>query len=221
MSSTIFLPYEKFESSKGLLAKLCQELDKTSYVQSKIQGYATYYPQFKNWGTELFIRKDERSNIVFSLCITPDALEPHNHDFNLQWHTAFKFMAFTVSPYPACCGLTMFHSFNTYSDKMDDAYPIMISMLESIFNSNGAPSFFGGWGNRHVEIVMVDTRHHKSRKGAGGINDCKVPVIELDKLDVNYMLFLDYFRKNAKKITDVSFYNDNSGCLLHRLDVLF
>lgn len=186
------------------LTSLVEAIRVKTSVQKKLANYQESYG-----------RRGDKVTIEFRIV----QRESYRYDYSLGIYIGEdcyqNLFTFSASAYPACCGLTMFHTFSYNKAYVTEAE---VHAFLSDIMQNHASRFWGGWNNKHLELVMVSEVH----SGYNVSNDKEVPDdIDDQKLKVQYPWIYSYFMKTAKKVSAQSFWNVNSNHLLHRLDVLY
>lgn len=125
---------------------------------------------------------------------------------------------FTLAPYPACCGIRMFHSFRVVEtipqDFVDDFMNAFVATFDA-WNLLGAAKRF--------EVIMVEVGRHgnlsavQRRAYLDASREC--PVTE--NPTIQYPQFYNYFHKHAKLVRTRLQMNTNSGNILHNMEVIF
>jgi hypothetical protein len=121
------------------------------------------------------------------------------------------FLSFAFSSYPACCGITMFHHFNTNCkeenqelfDKVFKAIMQGYSQAEDIKEGSG-----------RIETVMVEP----TPKVKG--NYMVDPQEPVENPTIKYPQFYKYWHKYARKVNTRLMYNKNSGNMLHNMEII-
>jgi hypothetical protein len=128
-------------------------------------------------------------------------------------------LKFTISLYPACCGIAMFHHFSVDESRLTQQE--VDSIMEAFVNENkyrasDDTAYFAGRCNR-LEVIMVETRDGLDHRTTD-------PDIELEPVEnpiMRYKPLWNFFHKYARKVRTRLQYNKNSGNVLHNMEVLF
>lgn len=130
-------------------------------------------------------------------------------DYALEYYNVIRF---TISPYPSCCGLRMFHTFH-HSNHINDQ-KIFDDVMEEVLKlvHNRTTSLYAS----RLEAVFVRigaATRPRSRKTE------EVQIKDTDSFF--YPMFRQFFLNKAEKVESRSFYNYNSGNLLEKSEALF
>lgn len=168
------------------------------------------------FGLERYVERREAFSLVFKTSSMVDG----GVFVELGIAGLTSLLAFTISPYPACCGIRMLHTF-----RVKDSFPPAI--LEEILNTffaNLNEAYLGKC--RRLEIVMVEGRPGFATSLQRGLQG----YIEKKHLDdnirpvadpqISYKPLWDYFNKNAHKVNTRLMLNLNTGNILHNMEVI-
>lgn len=123
----------------------------------------------------------------------------------------YNLMSFTIGGYPACCGLTLFHSFGYH---IADSAPKYLHEAMHDILENAVREMMGR--NKHIELVMVNKQSARVTSNTQAVPEDHI------RHGVQFSFFLEHFQERAKVVDiDKGFWNLNSGNLLHRVDVYY
>jgi hypothetical protein len=132
-------------------------------------------------------------------------------------------ICFYIRNYPACCGIMMLHHF-----RVSDGIPeeLVHRILDTFFKENyySGAAEYGETGtsgsyllgrSQRLEVVMVESRRLTS--------ELKVATAEIPEVEnptIRYKSLWTFFHKYASVRSRLQ-YNENSGNILHNMEVVF
>lgn len=176
-------------------------------VEARLKEMREYYGKRPEWARHL--QKYEKPNIELIIDYTD---QPSYRWFiQLSWNSN-RIFSFCLGPYPACCAMQMFYDF--YIDNQSKMIPVEnIGKILDLFFRNISPKV-GGWATRRIIAMMVS--HGEMSTHINHQFDEKI----VSDGRVNYFEYYDYFKKQ-KKCHEKLMWNQNTGNVIHELEVLF
>lgn len=190
--------------------KVLEFLRQHASVQKYIEQYATNYGDKVELACQVVMSADMysyRYTIGYRSMERPDSKKGQD-----IWASL---ITFSITPYPACCGLTLFHSFSYFLPYGVQGDEVLLAELKqyvfTCINENMG-------GNKHLEAIMISSEHNNQRV----TSNTKEAPSDTFEGPVSYPLFLEMFQSTAKRVDiDKGFWNTNSGNLMHRVDVYY